>query len=121
METMKYEIEIVKVGSFVKEMLENGEMIIFDDCPNDVLADICYMHTPCEIKSPIEVGDTITIGKKAYAITAIGEEAIKTLTELGHCSFKFNGADKTELPGQIELKGDGMPDLLEIGDKIIIE
>ena len=80
---MKYEVEVLKVGEFVPDMLENGDMVIFDDCPNDTLADLCYMHTRCEITAPIEVGDTVLVGTKSYRITAIGEEALHTLQELG--------------------------------------
>lgn len=118
---MKYDVEIIKVGALVKDMLENGDMIIFDDCPNEVLADVCYMHTPCKISTPIQVGDTVLMGTKTFTITAIGEEALKTLTELGHCCFKFNGNPTVELPGQIDLKGSELPEVLEIGDHIIIK
>ena len=118
---MKYEVEVLKVGEFVPDMLENGDMVIFDDCPNDTLADVCYMQTRSEITAPIEVGDTVLVGTKSYRITAIGEEALHTLQELGHCTFKFDGLPEVELPGQISLDGEEMPDLLNIGDKICIK
>ena len=118
---MKYKVEVIKVGSLVEDMLENGDLVIFDNCPNETLADVCIMHSKADIKAPIELGDRVYVGKKSYVITAIGDEALHTLAELGHCTFKFSGEDKVELPGQIILKGNEMPDLLQIGDKICIE
>lgn len=117
---MKYEVEVTQVGETVKDLLEaSQDLIIFDTCPMEALAEVSIMHTHCEL-GDIKVGDTVTFGEKKYTITAIGGEAIHTLSTLGHCTFKFNGHDTTELPGQIELKGDGLPDL-KVGDKIRIE
>lgn len=117
---MKYEVEIVNIGKSVESMLDAGDLIIFDKCPNEILEDVCIMHTRDQIKATIQIGDTVILGDKKYEITAIGDEAIHTLEEMGHCTFKFTGVDIVELPGQIVLKGNEKPIPLQIGDKICI-
>ena len=118
---MKYEVTVTSVGEAAFELLKDtGCLIIFDKCPLTELEEISLMHTPGEIKSPLAVGDKVTMGKHEYIITAIGDEAPKTLSELGHCTFKFTGHSEVELPGQIELKGENKPEIT-VGDKITIE
>ena len=109
---MKYEVVVTSIGEMAQELLDaNGDLIIFDKCPLDGLEEISIMHTTGEIKKAIVIGDTVTFGKKQYVITAIGNEALRTLQELGHCTFKFNATNTVELPGHIELRGEGWPDL----------
>ena len=109
---MKYEVIVTGIGDMAKELLEaNGDLIIFDKCPLEGLEEVSIMHTIGELKKTIEIGDKVTLGKYQYTITAIGYEALKTLEELGHCTFKFNGRDTVELPGQIELRGEGLPEI----------
>ncbi|VBB07343.1 phosphotransferase system glucitol/sorbitol-specific iia component [Lucifera butyrica] len=117
---MKYEVEIINIGPLSKELLADGNLVIFDKCPNEALMEISVMHTRGEIKGAIEVGDRVTLGSFIYQITAIGEEALHTLKELGHCTFRFDGADVVDLPGQIALKGDKVPEL-QVGNIICIE
>ena len=117
---MKFEVEVIRVGEMAADLLAGGHLIIFGDTPNEVLAEVCFMHTHGEICGDIEVGDTVVLGQKNFVITAIGEEALQTLAELGHCTFCFHGGTDVELPGQISLKGDEAPEALTIGDKIVI-
>ncbi|SFL47842.1 PTS glucitol/sorbitol transporter subunit IIA [Pelosinus propionicus] len=118
---MKYEVVVTSIGDMASELMEStGDLIIFDTCPLDGLEEISIMHTTGEIKRPIQVGDRVTLGKTQYTITAIGDEALKTLEELGHCTFKFTGSDTVELPGQIELRGEGHPEI-SLHDIIRIE
>lgn len=118
---MKYEVIVTSIGDMARELMEStGDLIIFDKCPLDGLEEISIMHTTGEIKRTIEIGDKVTFGNDQYIITAIGDEALKTLEELGHCTFKFTGKDAVELPGQIELRGEGRPEI-SINDIIRIE
>jgi len=43
---------------------------------------------------------------KVFTVTAIGDEALHTLKELGHCTLSFKGGDAAERPGCIMLQGD---------------
>ncbi len=117
---MKYEVKVVNIGSMSKDLLADGNLVIFDQCPNEALMEVSVMHTKGEINDVVKVGDKVILGNCIYKITAIGEEAMHTLKELGHCTFRFNGANMADLPGQIVLRGDKIPEL-QVGSIIRIE
>ena len=87
--SMKFYCEITSFGE---------ESLLFLDDPNANFI-ILFNEDPA-------VGDTLIIGDKAFTITAIGDEALHTLRELGHCTFSFKGGETPERPGCIMLKGD---------------
>ena len=65
----------------------------------------------CEVtswgeESLLFLDDTMILCDKAFTITAIGDEALHTLRELGHCTLSFKGGETPERPGCIMLKGD---------------
>lgn len=115
---MNYNVKVNKIGISALELYEEcGCLIIFDDIAPEELAEIAVLHEEGEIKRNIEVGDAIHLGKHEYKVTAVGTEAMLTLKELGHCTFKFTGKSEAEVPGQIELEGPSHPQI-EIGDYI---
>ena len=117
---MKYDVTITKIGEVVQDLLESsGDLILFDTCPIEALGEVSVMHTVSDV-GDIQVGDTVCFANKKYRITAIGDEALNGLKTIGHCRLKFTGKSVTDLPGQIELKGDGLPEL-KVGDKITVE
>ncbi len=116
---MKYKVEIVKLGETSKELMEAGMVIIFNENAPAELAEISVLHTIAEIEGEVEVGDTIKISGIEYKVTAVGDEANKTLKQLGHCTFKFNGLDTVDLPGVINLEDKGIPEI-KIGSCIEI-
>lgn len=118
---MKYDVTVTNIGDFALQLLQLREsMIIFNkDVPYEYF-DVVIAHTKGEIKGNIAVGDIAIIAEKEYKITAIGDDAIKNLSEHGHCTFVFNGASSVEQPGQIALAGRGIPRIM-VGDKITIE
>lgn len=115
---MKYEVRVTGIGAEAFELLESCDcLIIFDDCAPAELAEISILHSSEEIKGDIKIGGSVTLGKNEYTITAIGDEAIKTLKEMGHCTLKFTGKSIVDLPGQIELQGEKKPEIM-VGDFI---
>lgn len=115
---MKYESKITAIGELAFELLEeSGGLIIFNENAPAELAEISFLHTISEFKEEIKAGDTLKLGEQEYTITAVGEEALHTLKELGHCTINFTGKDQVVLPGQIEVSGTGKPNL-KIGDVI---
>lgn len=117
---MVYKARITGCGDMVAEMLEHGMMILFDENAPPELAELSVLHTHAELKRNPAPGDTLSIGSAEYTITAVGEEANKTLRTMGHCSLVFHGKAEVDLPGQIALKGKGMPKIT-IGDVIEIK
>lgn len=116
---MKYSTTITKIGDMALDFLSADFIIIFNDNAPAELAEISVLHTIEAVEQDIKIGDTIIIGGKKYSVTAVGEEANKTFRTMGHCTLKFTGMPEAELPGHIELKGEGNPEI-RIGDVIEI-
>ncbi len=117
---MDYNSTITAIGPLVEEMArEAGLIIVFDDNAPESLAEMAVLHTHCDLSQDVKVGDVVFFGNDEYIVTAVGEEANKTLKSMGHCSFKFTGEDAVDMPGQIALKGDGVPEVA-VGDNFEI-
>ena len=110
---------ITKIGCMVKELLERGMMVMYYDNAPKELGDISVLHLKGNINKDVKVRDVIVLGKNRYTVTAVGGEANHTLRTMGHCTFCFSGADKTELPGQIELSGEKIP-VVAVSDRFEI-
>lgn len=116
---MNYKSKITTIGEMALDFLNQGMLIIFNNNAPAELAEISVLHTIEEVDEDICVGDIIIISSKQYQVTAVGNEANKTFKRLGHCTLKFSGSPKATLPGHIELKGEGIPDI-NVGDYIEI-
>ena len=81
-------------------------MIVFNEDAPAELAEIAVLHTKAELAADPAVGDTVMICGKVYDITAVGEEALHTLRQLGHCTLSFKGGSEPERPGCIMLEGE---------------
>ena len=81
-------------------------MILFDEDAPAELAEIAVLHTKAELAADPAVGDTMMICDKVYDITAVGDEALHTLRQLGHCTLSFKGGSEPERPGCIMLEGE---------------
>lgn len=117
---MNYKSKITRIGDMALEFLEGDFFIIFNNNAPEELAEISVLHTIEEVTEDIRAGNTVVISGKEYTVTAVGEEAIKTFRELGHCTFRFTGGSTVEQPGHVELKGNGKPDI-KVGDYIEIK
>ena len=118
---MKYEKKVTGIGTMVQELAEDGDLIILfnDDIKDTDLRDISVSHEVGVLKEEIVVGDILTIGDKKFDVTSIGNVAIKTLKDLGHCTLKFDGDTKSNLPGEIHVRG--LVPEIKIGDIISFE
>ncbi len=81
-------------------------MILFNEDAPAELAEIAVLHTKAELAADPAVGDTMMICDKVYDITAVGDEALHTLRQLGHCTLSFKGGNEPERPGCIMLEGE---------------
>lgn len=115
-----YSSTITGVGPMAQDMMDAGMLILFDETVPDTVAEVAFTHTVAKLPRDIAVGDRVTIGDAAFDVTAVGELANKTFSEMGHCTLVFDGEDTVELPGQVALSGNGLPDVQE-GDAFIIE
>ena len=107
---MKYDATIPGLGPMALEFL-NPEMemqfvILFNEDAPPELAELAILHTAGELKEAPAPGDTMKIGEKTYKITAVGNEAIQTLTNMGHCTLAFTADTEPHRPGCINLDGE---------------
>ena len=107
---MKYDVTITGLGDMALEFLnpamEMPFIILFNDNAPAELAELAVLHTEAELTEAPAPGDTMKIGQKVYKITAVGDEAIHTLKELGHCTIAFKGDSEPYRPGCIQLDGE---------------
>ena len=118
---MKYQTKVTEIGSMVQELASDGNLIIIfnDDVKDPDLKDISIAHTVAELAEDIVAGDVLTIGDKKFNVTAVGNTALKTLKDLGHCTIKFDGDSNANLPGEIHV--DGLLPEIKVGDIITFE
>ena len=106
---MKFYCEITHWGEESLLFLDDPNanfIILFDNSAPEELVEFSVLHTETEYSEDPAVGDTVIVCNKAFTITAIGDEALHTLKELGHCTLSFKGGDAAERPGCIMLQGD---------------
>jgi glucitol/sorbitol PTS system EIIA component len=110
-----YTTEVTNVGPEVEELLEEaGTLVLFEEGAPPELAEMSVLHEHSESREdPPEVGDMMVIDGREFRITAVGDSAWKNMLKLGHASFKFNGAEEVELPGEICLEEPGSGDIGE--------
>lgn len=116
---MKYEVSITSIGNLASTFLRNNKSIIIlnhNVYPN--FSDMVVEHTEGNLSEDIAIGDKLILGREEYTVVSIGENAIRSLREEGHCTLVFS--DTIELPGQIAVKGDVEPRLM-VGDTIRFE
>lgn len=118
---MKYQTKVTGIGGMVQELADDGHLLILfnEDIKDSDLKDISIAHTLAELKADIVVGDVLTIADKKFNVTAVGNVALKTLKDLGHCTIKFDGDTKSNLPGELHV--DGLVPEVKIGDIITFE
>ncbi len=106
---MKYHAKITGWGKSALSLLEDPEanfIVIFNEGVPPELAEISVLHTVAPLLGELAVGDVMAIADKVFTITAIGDEANRSLREMGHCTLAFNGAKKPDRPGCVMLEGD---------------
>ena len=106
---MKFYCEITRWGEESLFFLDDPNanfIIIFNNNAPEELASFSVLHTPATYHEDPAVGDTMIICDKAFTITAIGDEALHTLQQLGHCTLSLKGGELPERPGCIMLQGD---------------
>ena len=98
---MKYQAKVTEIGGMVQELAEDGNLLIIfnEDVQDPDLKDISIAHTVTELKEDIVAGDV--------------------LKDLGHCTIKFDGDTKANLPGELHV--DGLAPEVKVGDVITFE
>lgn len=107
--TTIYRSTVTEIGADVEMFSEEKMMIIFNDSVPKDLRDIAVIHNISPLEGQIEVGDELAFDNQTYRITFVGAKVNETVSELGHCTINFNGADHGELPGTLCVEEKEMP------------
>ena len=107
---MKFDVTVTGLGdmalAFLDPAMEMRFVILFNDDAPAELAELAILHTQSEVYEAPAPGDTMKIGAKTYKITAVGDEAVQTLRDLGHCTLAFTADTEPFRPGCINLDGE---------------
>ena len=121
---MKYDVNVTGLGdmalAFLDPAMEMRFVILFNDDAPAELAELAILHTKAELTEAPAPGDTMTIGSKTYKVTAVGDEAIHTLRELGHCTLAFTADTEPYRPGCINLDGEIITEA-DVADGTVIQ
>ncbi|MDR1851459.1 MAG: PTS glucitol/sorbitol transporter subunit IIA [Propionibacteriaceae bacterium] len=107
-----YKTRIISQGAEADTFLAGGMAITFGSGAPDTLAQYCFILAPAKLAAQVRPGQLLRVGERAYPITAVGEVASRNLSELGHVTLNFDGADSPQLDGTIHIRVDGpVPDM----------
>ncbi|HEJ8281787.1 TPA: PTS glucitol/sorbitol transporter subunit IIA [Klebsiella oxytoca] len=109
---------ITAVGKYVKDYLQEHQLILFSESVPDDIAMYCAVHQSSELTAELAPGQIMKINETIYRVTAVGGVATANLKQLGHITLKFDGAATAELPGMVHLNGD-VPQAIQRGDQIL--
>jgi PTS system glucitol/sorbitol-specific IIA component len=108
---IKYTARVTGIGPLTAEFVEAGMLVLFGASAPDELHDFAIIHDGQVLSAPVVVGDQVHIDGRAYQVLAIGEVANDNLGNLGHLVLKFNGQSRPELPGDVCLEAQPLPDI----------
>jgi len=112
-----YNVEVLKVGEYASEALDDGMLILFNKkAPADV-AEFCFIHNHDELKGEIIIGCNVVIDGVTFSVTAVGSAVNQNLGNLGHITLRFDSADTAEYPGSLHLDGN-QPEPLMAGSTL---
>ena len=121
---MKFDVTVTGLGdmalAFLDPAMEMRFVILFNEDAPAELAELAILHTKAELTEAPAPGDTMKIGTKTYKITAVGDEAIQTLKELGHCTLAFTADTEPYRPGCINLDGEIITEA-DVADGTVIQ
>ena len=117
--TIIYQTQFTKVGDYARDALGEGMLITFKQGAPADLEDYCFIHSHGELSTALQVGDVVEFDGMAYPITAVGDVASFNLKELGHATWRFDGAANAEYPGTIHVVGD-VPSAVKEGSVLCI-
>lgn len=119
MKTLYYS-EIIQIGRFAEDALSDNMLITFKIGVPEDLSDYCFVHTHGELLTDMQVGDVVSFGQENYIITALGDVANQNFRELGHVTWRFDGASVAEYPGSVHLQGE-VPKKIRLNSALSIQ
>ena len=104
-----YKGKIINIGPLVSEFISAGILVFFGDGAPPELVEFSIIHDAKALNDQIKTGDFFQINENNFQVLAVGEVANKNIESLGHIILKFNGKNKPELPGDVNLEETELP------------
>ena len=115
-----YQTLFTKIGHSAHEAITENMFITFKEGVPKDLEDYCFIHNHGELMDEVQIGDILEINNNNYPITAVGNVANINLRELGHVTWRFDGATDAKFPGTIHVSGK-IPDMIGINTVLKIK
>jgi PTS system glucitol/sorbitol-specific IIA component len=117
---IKYKAQVTFIGPLVSEFVNHKILVLFGNDAPEELREFAIIHDGTELKANIKPGDSIILSEKTFPVLAVGEVSNSNLANLGHLVLKFNGETIPEMPGDVCLENEELPEI-QVGSKLIIE
>jgi len=114
-----YDTVVLSIGELVPAFREQGMLVFFGANAPEELHDFCILHNVTSQASALLPGDVVTIGDTDMTILAVGSVASENLMNLGHLNLKANGLESAELPGDVNIAEQELPEVA-VGTRIVI-
>lgn len=119
MSEIVYDTVVDAIGELVPAFREQGMLVFFGANAPEELHDFCILHTVTTQGENLLAGDVVHIGEDEFTILAVGDVASANLMNLGHLNLKANGQTTPEMPGDVNIAEQELPEVT-IGTRIVI-
>ena len=109
--TVKYRAAVEPFGEMAPAFAAEGIVIFFGLEAPEELHDFAILIDHKELLSPVTPGDVIEIDGVGLSVVGVGDVANENLSNLGHLVVKFNGLEEPELPGDVSVAAQPVPDI----------
>ena len=114
-----FKATITEIGPLVKEFIDSDILVFFGEGAPPELVEFSIIHNGKLEQDDVTVGNINSISDSEFKVLAVGDVANLNFKNLGHIIIKFNGKNKTELPGDICVEKKPLPSI-KVGDEIKI-
>jgi PTS system glucitol/sorbitol-specific IIA component len=119
MSEIVYDTVVNAVGELVPAFREAGMLVFFGANAPEELHDICILHKVTAQGDKLLAGDVVHIDEAEFPILAVGYVASDNLMNLGHLNLKANGLTTPEMPGDVNIAVQELPEVT-VGTRIVI-
>lgn len=105
-----YELQVTAVGPLVEEFTAAGMWVFFREGAPEELVEFALLHQAESPQAVVKPGCVMEIDTRRYIVTAVGDVANENIKNLGHLVLKANGATEPEMPGDVCIEAQPLPE-----------
>ena len=117
---IKYTAKVTELGPLVTEFIDAGILVFFGADAPEELKEFAIIHDGAKLEKDVTPGDMICLDDSCFSVLAVGEVANQNLGSLGHFIVKFNGESTPEMPGDMCVEMQPLPEI-KVGTRIEIK